>query len=217
VIASAAVIGALTVVLATRSAAVAPGAVAGALPTAKPTEPPAAPHPAPMVAGSGVAASPSVPPPTAIAAGSAIATPASAQRPPPTVEQMRSGPAAATPAPTRIAPPRPAVSRSARPATALVAPRGEPEDPIVRAFEDRSFDKVVAACSAGPVTAEHASLCFVAACHLHDEAKARQLLTSVAGASRERLLGTCLQAGLDLAIKKPPVVDCDADPMACQR
>ena len=90
-----------------------------------------------------------------------------------------------------------------------------PVDPIARAFAERSYDTVLAACGTGPVTAEHASLCVMAACNLGDEPKARQRLSAVAAAGRAGLIDQCKQLGVELAVKKP--VDCDADPMACPR
>ena len=105
---------------------------------------------------------------------------------------------------------------SARSADLLVRDPPEPlADPIERAFADRSYDKVLAACGAGPVTADHAALCVMAACNLGDEAKARQRLIAVAAASRAALIDQCAQLGVAIAVKQP--VDCDADPMACPR
>jgi hypothetical protein len=69
---------------------------------------------------------------------------------------------------------------------------------------------VLAQC-AGPVSAEHAPLCFLSACHAGNEAAARRLITAVPAGRRDPLTSSCKQLGVD--IQKP---DCEADPMACQ-
>jgi len=69
----------------------------------------------------------------------------------------------------------------------------------------------VALCGFGPISADRTPLCFLAACHVGDEAAARRLLAAVPAARREQLTTNCKQLGVD--VKKP---DCDADPMACQ-
>jgi hypothetical protein len=71
---------------------------------------------------------------------------------------------------------------------------------------------VVAQCGVGPIAAERAALCFLAACHVGDETAARRLIAVVPAARRDQLTTNCKQFGVD--IKK---ADCEADPMACQR
>jgi len=130
--------------------------------------------------------------------------------------------------PSKRAPPRsveptpaPGASRGVEPAGATRPPvrRESPDDEITRAFTDARYDRVVALCSAGPISGERAPFCFMAACHLKDEAKARKLIAAVPAASRERFIGTCQQLGIDVSVRTSnrPAVDCDADPMACQR
>ena len=111
--------------------------------------------------------------------------------------------------------------------------RGLQDDEIGRLFAEAHYDKVVTLCSAGPVSAEHAPLCFIASCHTGNGARARQLLTAVPAGRRDQLTMNCKQLGIDItatARKKPdkpaekpidkpsvkPVEDCEADPMACQ-
>jgi len=149
--------------------------------------------------------------------------------------------------PPRRSPASPAVSASSRSMELSAkapgqAPARQPETPdkrdlqgdeIGRLFAAEHYDKVVPLCSAGPVSAEHARFCFLAACHTGNGAKARQLLTAVPASRRDQLILNCKQLGVDItatARKKPdkpadkptdkpadkPVEDCEADPMACQ-
>ena len=128
---------------------------------------------------------------------------------------------------TRDAKPRGDARGSVVPAPS--APRGEParpaparrepgEDEVTRSFTDARYDRVIALCSTGPVSAERAPFCFLAACHLNDEVRARRLIIAVPAASRDALSGHCKELGVDITAKKQatPAVDCDADPMACQ-
>jgi hypothetical protein len=128
---------------------------------------------------------------------------------------------------TRDAKPRGDARGSVVPAPS--APRGEParpaparreprEDEVTRSFTDARYDRVIALCSTGPVSAERAPFCFLAACHLNDEVTARRLIIAVPAASRDALSGHCKDLGVDITAKKQatPAVDCDADPMACQ-
>jgi hypothetical protein len=85
-----------------------------------------------------------------------------------------------------------------------------PEE-IPKLYAAGQYDKVVAGCD-GPVAAEQAPLCFLAACHIGDEASARRLISAVAPTRRDQLTTNCKQFGVD--VKR---VDCEADPMACQR
>jgi hypothetical protein len=57
-----------------------------------------------------------------------------------------------------------------------------------------------------------APACFLAACHVGDEAAARRLVTAVPAPQRDRLVTNCKQFGVDIRR-----ADCEADPMACQR
>ncbi len=93
------------------------------------------------------------------------------------------------------------------------------DDEIGRFFAEAHYDKVVTLCSSGPVSAEHAPMCFIAACHAGNEAKARRLITAVPAGRRDQLITNCKQLGVDVTARpKPdkPVDDCEADPMACQ-
>ncbi len=93
------------------------------------------------------------------------------------------------------------------------------DDDIARVYAAGQYDKAVELCSAGPVTADHAPLCFIAACHAENEAKARKLIVAVPAARRDQLITNCKQLGLDITAHKKtdkPAEDCEADPMACQ-
>jgi hypothetical protein len=111
-------------------------------------------------------------------------------------------------APSRTAP-------LAAAAPGLVPAKRDRDDEISRLYAAELYDKVVEQCGVGPVNAEHAPLCFLAACHVGNEAKARKLIAAVPASRRDQLTTNCKQLGVD--IKKPEkAVDCEADPMACQ-
>jgi hypothetical protein len=63
-------------------------------------------------------------------------------------------------------------------------------------------------------------VCFLAACHAGNEAKAKKLITAVPVGQREQLTASCKQLGVDITARKKPIDkpadDCEADPMACQ-
>jgi hypothetical protein len=62
------------------------------------------------------------------------------------------------------------------------------------------FAGVVSACSKTPTTAEIASVCVLAACHLHAAAKARQWFATVANTQQDALAARCKDlSNLDLA------------------
>ena len=110
-----------------------------------------------------------------------------------------------------------AASKTARPASSRGTPaphaparRDAPPEDIPRLYAARHYDKVLAAC-VGPIAAEHAPMCFLAACQQHNEAAARRLSTAVPAARRAQAIADCAKLGVDLAR-----VDCEADPMACQ-
>jgi hypothetical protein len=97
--------------------------------------------------------------------------------------------------------------------------RESQDNEIARSYKEARYEEVVALCSAGPVNADHAPMCFLAACHAGNEAKARKLITAVSAARRDQLTSNCQQLGVDIsARKKPdkPATDCETDPMACQ-
>jgi hypothetical protein len=114
-------------------------------------------------------------------------------------------------APPRTAPP------TAPPAAASAPEPGKREhsDEISRSYAAGLYDKVVEQCGAGPVSAEHAPMCFLAACHAGNEARARKWIAAVPAARREQLTTNCKQLGVDIR-KSDKAVDCEADPMACQ-
>ncbi|HMG53890.1 MAG TPA: serine/threonine-protein kinase [Kofleriaceae bacterium] len=130
------------------------------------------------------------------------------------------GSAAGSAAAPAASPPR-AGSASKSAAPARTVPRGsaalhgadrrEPAEDISRLYGDGHYDRVLARCSDAPVSAEHTPLCFLAACHLGDDAAARRLVGTVPAARRDQLTTNCKQLGVDL--KK---AECEADPMACQ-
>ncbi|HEU4726774.1 MAG TPA: hypothetical protein VFT22_02765, partial [Kofleriaceae bacterium] len=90
-------------------------------------------------------------------------------------------------------------------------------DDIVRLYAAEQYDKVVEQCSGGPVSAEHAPMCFLAACHDGNEAKARKLIAAVPVARRDALTTNCKQLGVDITAPRKPAEDCDVDPLGCQR
>jgi serine/threonine protein kinase len=144
----------------------------------------------------------------------------------PATRPARAQPPGAAPAPARSAQSSSTASpspRNARSAVVTQASGQRPgkrlpeEDEITRSFDELHYDKVVGLCSAGPVSAEHAPLCFIAACHTGNEAKARKLITAVSSVRRDKLITNCKQFGVDITTeRKEPADDCEADPMACQ-
>jgi eukaryotic-like serine/threonine-protein kinase len=95
-----------------------------------------------------------------------------------------------------------------------------PDDEIKRAFAAGRYESVVEQCGARPVSAEHAPLCIIAACHAGNAAKASKLISAAPAAKRDQLIGHCKQLGVDITLRKaqprPSAIDCEADPMACQ-
>jgi serine/threonine protein kinase len=89
--------------------------------------------------------------------------------------------------------------------------RDRPGDEVSRLYHDGHYDQVVAQCGKGGLGAERAPLCFLAACHVGDEAAARRMVAAVPALRREQLVTNCKQFGVD--IQK---ADCEADPMSCQ-
>jgi serine/threonine protein kinase len=99
------------------------------------------------------------------------------------------------------------------------AQAAEAAEERARAYAAGRYDDVVDMCAAGPVSAEHAPLCFLAACHAGNEAKARKLIGAVPAGRRDQLTTNCKQLGVDITAHKKtdkPSEDCEADPMACQ-
>jgi eukaryotic-like serine/threonine-protein kinase len=119
-----------------------------------------------------------------------------------------------------IAAPRSGEATTKTPAPGRPREAGAPQDEeIGRLFAESHYDKVVALCSSGPVTAEHAPMCFIAACHAGNDAKARRFIGAVPAGRRDQLIMNCKQLGIDIVARpKPdkPVDDCEADPMSCQ-
>jgi serine/threonine protein kinase len=112
-----------------------------------------------------------------------------------------------------------APSRTAAPAAAAPGQppaRRDREDEISRFYAAELYDKVVEQCGVGPVNAEHAPLCFLAACHVGNEARARKLIAAVPASRRDQLTVNCKQLGVDIKKPEKAAVDCEADPMACQ-
>jgi hypothetical protein len=152
--------------------------------------------------------------------GAAMATPIGVVASAPTPVQ---GAKASSPStPRRGAAPVSAESRTDSSIAPQRARRAAHDDDRVRAFADESYDQVVAPCSAGPVSAERAPVCLAVACRIGDAARARKLITAVPAASREQLIASCRQSGVEVSAPTKPTpptkpVDCEADPMACQR
>jgi hypothetical protein len=143
------------------------------------------------------------------------------------VPELRAEPPVKTPVPPRRLAPAAKLSTPAPTQASTQAPARQPgkhepqpqDDEIGRSFAEAHYDKVIALCSGGPVSAEHAPLCFMAASHAGNEAKARKLLTAVPAAQRDHYTTNCKQFGLDITVRKKPdkpVDDCETDPMACQ-
>jgi hypothetical protein len=173
-------------------------------------------------------------PPTAMA----VPKPANGERAP--VRPASPQPSSAAPAPPRTAPRSSTQApplRTAQPATAAPARSPEPpitisaaehpsgkressDDDIGRLYKAGNYEQVVVLCTAGPVSNEHAPMCFLAACHAGNEAKARKLITAVSAARRDQLTSNCQQLGVDIGSRKKPdkpASECETDPMACQR
>jgi hypothetical protein len=112
--------------------------------------------------------------------------------------------------PPRTAPPHDPMPSAPAPPAIKQAPRELQTDDIPRLYAAGHYDKVIAQC-AGPVSAEHAPVCFLAACQTRNEAAARRFITAVPATRRDQLTTSCKQIGVD--ILQP---DCEADPMACQ-
>jgi eukaryotic-like serine/threonine-protein kinase len=131
----------------------------------------------------------------------------------PPVPPRKSGPAATAMVPARSEAP----AKPAPVAPVHAAGKHEPQDDeIAHAYAAGHYDEVVELCSAGPVSAEHAPLCFIAACHAGNEAKARKLIGAVPAARRDHFTTNCKQLGVDIKKADRPAEDCEADPMACQ-
>ena len=145
----------------------------------------------------------------------------------PPVPARSTQPPAKAPVPPRrtggtaaIAAPRSGEATTKTAAPGRVREAGAPQDDeIGRLFAESHYDKVIALCSSGPVSAEHAPMCFIAACHAGNDAKARRFIAAVPAGRRDQLIMNCKQLGIDVVARpKPdkPVDDCEADPMACQ-
>jgi hypothetical protein len=84
-------------------------------------------------------------------------------------------------------------------------------DEVVRLYDDGRYVQVVARCGKGAIGGEAAGFCFLAACHVGDEAAARRHVAAIPMERRDRLVTNCKQLGVDLQREA-----CEADPMACQ-
>jgi serine/threonine-protein kinase len=238
VIAGAAVVGSVAMVLLMRSGADRGGAATSRpSPVAAPAGAPVATTDAPARAADRItvepiepeaAARPAARPqdPEAGGSGTASAVPGAQDpieivEPGPSAPAPRAGSAAGAP---RSGSPPPAGSAAATRAAAPRAPRGSPASPaghapdprergeeIARLYSDGHYDQVVAQCGRGQIAAERAPLCFLAACHVGDEAAARRLIAGVPPVRRDQLTTNCKQLGVDVRR-----TDCEADPMLCQ-
>jgi serine/threonine protein kinase len=236
VIGSAALLGSIAVMVMMRSSAGAMVVDAASAtrppePTITPLEPAPAPAPAPAVEPP---VAPRARPVIRDATAGEVAAVRAAQAGSMGTSAAAAAPSAATAVPKPTAservPARPSVRpppspRTAEPPITISAaehPSGKREssdDEIGRSYKAGQYEQVVALCSAGPVSAEHAPMCFLAACHAGNEAKARKLITAVSPARRDQLTSNCQQLGVDIGgRKKPdkPASDCETDPMACQ-
>src|SRR6185503_16531058 len=75
---------------------------------------------------------------------------------------------------------------------ALPTTKREHENEIARLYAAGLYDKVVEQCGAGPLSAEQAPLCFLAACHARNEARARKWIVAVPSSKREQLVVNCM-------------------------
>ncbi|HEX4417772.1 MAG TPA: protein kinase [Kofleriaceae bacterium] len=189
-----------------------PPASAAAAPPARSAEPPASAAAAPPVRFATV--------PHAGGAGSTMSVHGEPSTPatPPSTARPRTAPASSITKPTT--PPSAAKLAASSPSSAKPAPssaaKPAPDEDVAEAYAAGRYDQVVQQCD-GLVSAEHAPFCFLAACHLGSEAKARKLIVAVAPGKRDQLITNCRQFGVDIAPRKKPAAgDCDADPMACQ-
>jgi hypothetical protein len=110
---------------------------------------------------------------------------------------------------------------------------------VARAFEDNRFADAVAGCGNASVLARSGAVCVLAACKLHETARAQRWLTKVASRQRADVVSSCEAAGVSFRVGSPvhvpvappdagvvtppptpkdaaPVVDCKIDPLACQ-
>jgi hypothetical protein len=241
VMTGAAVLGAIAVMAMMRSSADTSGALEAATATlaSKPSDPTQA-GPGAPAGNNAITAVPIDPPPTAVPASAAVELAAGDTRadiPAPADDTAgAAGPAgddddtrgSARPpghrrqvgteraAPSRAAAPGGMSAAAASPVEETVQPGHE----IQRSFSAGSYERVVELCGAGPVSAEHAPLCIIAACHARNAAKASKLIGAAPAGKRDQLISHCKQLGVDIAPRKQPprpaAVDCEADPMACQ-
>ncbi|HSR99737.1 MAG TPA: protein kinase [Kofleriaceae bacterium] len=213
VIGGAALVGSIVVMFAMRSDWAATDAASAPAPAVRSADSPASPSPTGSI--SVVPIEPSTDSPASAATNPAPTKPISDER----SSEAADG-AAATSRPPRT--PKATAPRTAPPAAATAPPatsaaalsKRDRDDALGRSYAAELYDKVLEQCGAGPVNADHAPLCFLAACHLGNAAKASKLLAAVPGNRRDQLITNCKQLGVDL--KKAETVDCEADPMACQ-
>jgi hypothetical protein len=94
------------------------------------------------------------------------------------------------------------------------APGGAtPLDSIHALFDAKNYPGVVSACGEMP-SAAIAKRCVLAACHVHDTAKAQRWLPINPAESRDELVDDCKQLGLQLTLRPPR--DCSNDPLDCR-
>ena len=101
--------------------------------------------------------------------------------------------------------------RSKAPAATAAKP---PLDSIDALFDARKYARVVNACSELPVTVAIANRCVLAACQVHDAAKAQRWLSISPAESRDKLVDDCKRLGYKLT--RRPSLDCSSDPLDCR-
>jgi serine/threonine protein kinase len=120
----------------------------------------------------------------------------------------------ANPRPTRAAPADTA-SRGSAGKAPPAARSADPSSESLQALVDaRNYARVVSACSETIVTAAIASICALAACHVHDTIKAQYWLSICPAESRDRLAEDCRRSGNKPI--QPPALDCSNDPLDCR-
>jgi serine/threonine protein kinase len=220
VVTSAAMVGSLAMVLLMRSGSTAAPHVASAPDPTAAAPIPAADRPVPRPIVESIDPEPDKPAPT-LAAGPGGASPGVEPGAPVRVEAAGRPLMAAAAVPPDGSPahgtepfkaaPRVPRGSSGSPLLRASDPRDRLADELSRLYDDGRFDQVVARCGKAAIGGEVAGLCFLAACHVGDEAAARRHVTAVPMERRERLVTNCKQLGVDLQRAA-----CEADPMACQ-
>src|SRR5207248_8438674 len=101
-------------------------------------------------------------------------------------------------------------------------PSASSGDELARAILGDRYGDVVALCTANAkLASQNLAGCLIAACHLHDAAKAKHWIAQVPAGERSQLTAACSDAGTPLDAPRPPAKpsqpDCDVNPLDCRR